>query len=144
MASGKNEFLSQALLNYIFNGAAAFQVATLYIGLYTVTPSVSAGGTEVTNAGNYARKSVSVASSNTNWATISGSTTTVTSQAAFTFSTANATWSSGSNITGAGLLDSGTYGAGNLWYFGDVTVAKPVFNGDTASFSSGAMTVQEL
>lgn len=144
MASGKNEYLSQTMLNFIFNGGSWSQPTHLYLAFFTVAPTISSTGTEVTNAGSYARVSISVASGNTNWATISGTTTTVTSQAAFSFPQASATWSSGSNITDAGLWDSGTYGGGNLWYWGDVTVAKPVFSGDTATFSSGNLTIQEL
>jgi len=144
MSSGKYEYLSQKVLNFIFNNSTFTQPGTLGLALFTVAPTISTTGTEVTNAGAYARVSVSVGTSNTNWAVISGSTTTVTSQVAFTFTPATATWSAGSNITDAGFFDSTSYGAGNLYYWGDVTVAKPVFNGDTASFPANAVTVQEL
>jgi hypothetical protein len=142
MASGKYEGLSQLFLNWLFNGGTFAQPSNLYLALYTVAPTVSTTGTEVTNAGAYAR--VTMACNTTNWPTISGSTTTVSNGVAFTFAAATATWSSGSNITDAGIISSGTYGSGTLYYWGDVTVAKPVFNGDTASFAINALTVQEL
>lgn len=142
MASGKYEGLSQLFLNWLFNGGTFTQPTNLYLALYTVAPSVSTTGTEVTNAGAYAR--VTMACNTTNWPTISGSTTTVTSGVAFTFTTATANWSASANITDAGIVSSGTYGGGTLYYWGDVTVPKPVYNGDTASFASGALTVQEL
>jgi hypothetical protein len=44
---------------------------------------------------------------------------------------------------GAGVWDSATIGAGNLYYYGDLTVAKQVNTGDTPSFAVGAFTIQE-
>jgi hypothetical protein len=139
MASGKYEYLSQSFLNWAFNGAAFSQPATFYIALFSVTPSVSSTGTEATGSG-YVRKSVTCNS--TNWPVISGSTTTISLNVAQSFATATGNWSSSSNQTGAGIWDASS--SGNLWYWGDLTVAKPVLNGDTASFAIGALTVQEL
>lgn len=142
MSSGKYEYLSQLMLNYIFNGAAWTQPTHVYLALFSVTPSISSTGTEVPSSGAYARVSISVASSNTNWATISGSTTTVTSQAAFTFPTATGDWASAANLVAAGFWDASS--SGNLYYWGALTESKPVLNGDTASTASSAVTVQEL
>ena len=82
-------------------------------------------------------------STTASWA--SGSTTTVTSQAAFTFSAAGGDWSSASNQVAAGICKTlaGSLST-DLWYWGALTENKPVLNGDTASFASGAVTVQEL
>jgi hypothetical protein len=144
MASGKYEAFSQLLLNYVFNGSAFSQPSNIYIALFSVTPSVSSTGTEATGT-SYARITVSVASSNTNWAVISGSTTTVTSQAAFTFAAAGGDWSSASNQVAAGICKSSAGALStDLWYWGALTEAKPVLNGDTASFASGAVSAQEL
>lgn len=139
MSSGKYEYVSQKILNYIFGGGTFTQPTNLYLALFTVAPTVSTTGTEATGSG-YAR--VTVACNTTNWPAISGSTTTLTSGAAFTFATATGNWSSSSNMTDAGFWDALT--SGNLLYWGDLTVAKPVLNGDTASFASGAVTIQEL
>jgi hypothetical protein len=142
MASGKHEYLSQTQLNFIFNGGTWSAPGTLYIALLTVEASVSSKGTEATGSG-YAR--ITTTSNTTNWPTISGSTTTITNNVAQSFATATGTWSSGSNMVGAGIFDSLTSGgSNNLYYWGDLTVAKPVINGDTASFAIGAITVQEL
>lgn len=142
MASGKHEYWSQRLLN-MFSGATGTIPTPMYLGLFTTTPSVSSFGTEVTNAGSYA--SFSITGNSTNWPVISGSTTTLTSGAIFFGVTAaTADWSSGVNIVAAALKDSGTNAAGNIFYWGAVTTAKPVLNGDTPSFASGAVTIQEL
>jgi hypothetical protein len=144
LSSGKYEVLSQTILNYIFNGSAFSQPTNIYIALFSVTPSVSSVGTEATGSA-YARITVSVAGSNTNWAVISSSTTTVTSQAIFAFAAATGDWSSASNQVAAGICKSlaGALST-DLWYWGALTEAKPVLNGDTASFASNAVTVQEL
>jgi hypothetical protein len=141
MASGKNQYWSQRLLN-MFSGAVGTIASPMFLALYTVAPTVSTGGTEATTAGSYA--SLSITGNSTNWPVISGSTTTLASGAVFTMVTATADWSAGANMVAAALKDSGTNGAGNQYYFGALTQAKPVLNGDTASFASGAVTIQEL
>jgi hypothetical protein len=45
-------------------------------------------------------------------------------------------------MTDAGILSS--LSSTTLYYWGDLTVAKPVLNGDTASFAISALTIQEL
>jgi hypothetical protein len=139
MASGKYEGLSQLMLNWLFNGGTFTQPTNLYAALFSTTPSVSSTGTEATGT-SYAR--VTVACNTTNWPTISGSTTTVSNGAAITFPTAGGNWSSSANQTGAGLWSASS--SGTLYYWGDLTTAKPVLSGDTASFAANAFTVQEL
>lgn len=140
MASGKYEGLSQLALNFLFNGGTFTPTANIYLALFTVTPSISSVGTEATGSG-YARLAVAV-NSTTNFATISGSTTTVTNQVAQTMASATGNWSSSSNMTQAGFFT--TVGGAVLLYWGDLTTAKPVLNLDTPSFAISAITVQEL
>ena len=140
MSSGKNEGLSQLFLNWLFGGGTFAQPTNLYLALFTVAPTVSSGGTECTVTGGYGR--YTMACNTTNWPAISGSTTTIENGVAFTFTTASATWMSGSNITDAGILSLATSGV--LYYWGDLTTPKPVFSGDTASFAIDALTIQEL
>jgi|ERR1017187_7794101 hypothetical protein len=142
MASGKNQYWSQRLLN-MFSGATGTIATPMFLALYTVAPTVSTAGTEVTAAGSYA--SFSITGNSTNWPVISGSTTTLSSGTAFfNVTAATADWSSAALIVAAGLKDSGTNGAGNLYYFGSLTESKIVYNGDTPSFAIGAVTIQEL
>lgn len=139
MASGKYEYVSQKILNYIFGGGTFTQPVTLWLALFSVAPTISTTGTEATGSG-YAR--VSITCNTTNWPAISGATTTLTNGAAFTFPAATGNWSSSANQTDAGFWDASS--AGNLLYWGDLTTPKPVLNGDTASFASSAITIQEL
>lgn len=141
MSSGKYEYWSQKLLNQMFGGTAYTFPTTLYFALFSATPSVSATGTEATGT-SYAR--ASLACNTTNWPAISGTTTTITNNVAATYATCTdaAGWSSGVNMVAAGIMDALT--AGNLLYWGALTTAKAVLNGDTAQFAIAAITVQEL
>ena len=141
MASGKNNYWSARLLNML-NGAVGTIPTPLFLALYTVAPTVSTAGTEAPAAGNYGR--VSITGNVANWPTITVPTTTMTSGAAFTFAVASADWAAAANMVAAALLDVVTQGAGNMFYFGSLTVSKPVFNGDTANFPTGSVTIQEL
>lgn len=142
MASGKYEAYSILLLNWLFGGGTFTQPTNLYIALFSVTPSVSSVGTEATGSA-YAR--ITVACNTTNWPAISGSTTTITNNVAQSYAAATGDWSTAANQVAAGIVNS-LAGAlsSNLLYWGALTEAKPVLNGDTASFAIGAITVQEL
>ena len=139
MASGKYEAYSQLILNYVFNGGSFSQPSNLYLALFSVAPTVSSTGTEATGSG-YAR--LTVACNTTNWPTISSTTTTITNNVAQTMATATGNWSSSSNQTDAGLWSASS--SGTLYYWGDLTTAKPILSGDTPSFAISAITVQEL
>jgi len=60
---------------------------------------------------------------------------------AITFPTATGSWGT---ILSAYIVDSATYGAGNVLYGGDLATSKTVGTGDTVSFAaSGGLTVTE-
>jgi hypothetical protein len=103
---------------------------TAYIALFTVAPSDSSGGTEVTG-GSYAR-----VSSAGKWATPSAGS--VATNAAITFATASAGWGT---VVAFAVMSASSGGSVLMW--GDLTVSKAVNNGDTASFASGAITLTE-
>jgi len=115
----------------------------LYVGLYTVTPSDAAGGTEVTG-GSYAR--VAVGATLANWAGTqsTGSTTSSTgtsgktsNNAAITFPAPTADWGT---IVAYGIFDSLT--SGNLLVWDALTASRAVLNGDPAPlFAIAALSV---
>jgi hypothetical protein len=112
-------------------------VAGPYLALYTVAPSDSAAGTEVSTSGTaYARV-------NTNglWGTPTGtSPTSVTNNATITF--AAAAGSNWGTLVAFALFDAAT--AGNRLYWGDLADATKVINvGDTASFAASSITITE-
>lgn len=136
MSSGKSTYWANKLLDLICGAAAFSAPGTSYLALYTVAPTAGGGGTEA-SGGSYAR------ASNTNNSTTwpNASSGVKSNGVAFTFTTATADWSSGSNQVAAALMDALT--TGNELYFGALTQNKPVLNGDTASFAIGALSITE-
>jgi hypothetical protein len=95
------------------------------------------GGNEVPNAGAYARQALNPLDAN--WAAVTfvnGSGMT-SNTPAINFPAATSPGWGGQNITDIAIVDSSTYGAGNLLWFGKLTVPKLVGVGDTFSFSAG-------
>lgn len=134
MAGSKSNFLELELLDHVLGNAPYTAPATVYVALYTATPSDAGGGTEV--SGNaYAR--VPVTNNATNWpAASAGSKSNGT---AITFP--QATPSGWGVVTQFGIFDAST--SGNLLYWGDLTASKTVDPLDTVSFAIGALVVNE-
>lgn len=118
--------------------------ATWYVALYTVCPTDSTSGTEVTG-GSYAR--VAVTAGLTQWAgtqsagsttASSGTSGTTSNNAVITFLAPTENWGT---VNCWGLTDAPT--AGNIWIYSSLTVSKTINNGDAApSFAAGAATFQ--
>lgn len=131
MAGSFSDFLELELLDHVFGNAAYSAPATLYVALFTATPSDAGGGTEV-SGGSYARKDVT--NNATNFpAAASGAKSNGT---AITFVTATASWGV---VTQFGIFDAVT--AGNLLAWGDLTASKTVDSGDTVSFAIGDLDI---
>jgi hypothetical protein len=127
----------QAILNGVLQDPSYAGYATLYIGLSSTTPAEAGTGATEPSTGSYAR----VATTGADWSAATGTAPAVkTNTAVKTFPTATADWVAGANLTYFGLWDAST--AGNLKWFGVLTVAKPVLNGDTASFAAGALILK--
>jgi hypothetical protein len=131
VAGSFSDFLELELLDHVFGNAAYTAPATLYVSLFTATPSDTGGGTEATG-GSYAR--VAVTNNATNWpAAAAGAKANGT---AITFPTASASWGV---VTQFGIHDAST--AGNLLVWGDLTASKTIDSGDTASFAVGELDI---
>lgn len=126
------------------SAAAGTGPTSLHFGLLTAAPSDTGGGTEVTG-GSYAR--VTIASSMTNWAgtqaaasttASTGTSGTTSNNIPITFPAPTANWGS---IGWFGVYDA--VSGGNLLYWGPLTTAKTVNNGDAApSFAAAAFALQ--
>jgi len=125
--AGFTTFLQQELLDHI-GGNGGYTAPTPYVGLFTAAPSDAGGGTEVTG-GSYAR-----VNANTSFGAASG--TTMSNDAAITFTTATASWGT---VTHFGIFDAST--AGNLLIWGALGTSKAVGSGDTASFAIGELDI---
>lgn len=137
-----SDYLENKLVDQLFRGQSAPTTTTLYVGLLTAAPSDSGGGTEV-SGGSYAR--VSVTSSLANWAgtQTAGSTTAssgtggqTSNNAAITFPTPAATWGT---VTHFGIYDAAS--AGNLLFWGALTIAKTINQADTVTFPAASLSV---
>jgi hypothetical protein len=133
MAGSKSDFLENKLLDHVLGNTAYTAPATVYIALYTVAPTDSGGGTEV-SGGSYARASVT--NNSTNWPAASGGSKSNGTD--ITFPTATADWGT---VVAFGIFDQLT--SGNLLYWATLTTSKSILNGDTAKFSAGSITITE-
>ena len=138
-----SDYLENKLVDQIFRGQAFTFPSTLYVGLLTATPSDTGGGTEV--SGNaYAR--VAITNSLANWAGTQGVATTVASSGntgttsnnvAVTFPTPTATWGT---VTAFGIYDAAS--AGNLLFYGTLTISKTINQSDTVTFPAASLSLQ--
>lgn len=140
--SAMSDYLENKLIDQLFRGQAAPTTTNLYVALLTAAPSDSGGGTEVTG-NNYSR--VTVASSLANWAGTQGAGTTTAStgtggvtsnNGAITFPTPSGTWGT---VTHFGIYDAAS--AGNLLFYGTLTIAKTINQSDTVTFPAGSLTI---
>lgn len=127
----KSDYLEDAILDHVL-GVAALTSPTVYLALYTVAPTDSTAGTEVSTSGTgYARIAATFAAASGGATSLSGT---------HTFPTATGDWGT---VVAWAVMDSDVEGAGNVLYYGDVSPNKAVNNGDTASFASGECDITE-
>lgn len=136
MAGSKSNYL-EIIIQKLILGATAFSApGTVAMALSTAAYSESATGasmTECANSNAYAR--VSQTNNTTNFPV---ATPTVNANP-FTFPTATGSWGT---ILAAYLVDSGTYGAGNVLIGADIT-SHAIAIGDTVNVAASALSYQE-
>jgi len=125
--SGKGNSFSNKVLDLLLSAQTFTPPATIYIALFTVTPSASGGGTEV-SGGSYAR--VALTANLTNFPAASGQIKT--NGVAIDFGNASANW--GSVVAGAAMDASS---GGNIVEWGPFAVARTVNNGDPFKINAG-------
>lgn len=108
------------------SGAALTQPNATYVGLYTVAPDPTGGGTEVSGNG-YARQKGNFAAP---------SNGVIASTGDIVFPQATGAWGT---IIYFGVFDALTNG--NLLYYAALTSSRSVLTGDTVKFPSGQLTV---
>lgn len=134
MANMSDYLENQLASSFFASGSFSFP-ASLYIGLFTATPT-DASGTEV-SGGSYARANGAKGS----WtvATAGDGSTQATNNNAITFPNApTANWGT---ITHFGIYDALT--SGNLLFWGELSASRTVNSGDGApQFSAGALAIK--
>jgi hypothetical protein len=144
--SAASNFLEAKLLDHTLRYGTSPYVAptTLYLALFTsavseatTTANLEAGTTttnEVLTSGStaYARVAVTFSAATGTNPTSSATAATVT------FAPAEASWGT---VTHIAVMDGATRGAGNVLFFGTVTVSKTIDTGDTFQVSLGNLTI---
>jgi hypothetical protein len=140
MAAMSN-YLEGEVINLIFRTATYTKPATVAIALCTAAPTdASTGATipEVANSFGYSR--VAFGPADANWsAPIAGDGTTQ-NVTAITFPQASGgNWGT---ITYVAIVDSTTYGAGNMLFFGVLTTPKTIDDMDIFAFAINQLDIQ--
>lgn len=135
--SQMSDYLEGQLRAHIFRTASFTKPATLYMSLFTVTPSDAGGGTEVTG-GSYARAQCGTgAPLDANWTAASATDGITTNAVDITFPVPTANWGT---VVAFGIHDALT--TGNLLVWGPLTTSKTINNGDPApKFLAGALSI---
>lgn len=123
-----SDFLENKLLEHI-TGKASYAMPTVHVALFTVAPTDSAAGTEVTGGG-YSRKATTGASWN---AAANGQ---IKNAVDLEWATASASWGS---VVAIALMDAPT--GGNVLVYGTAQSAKTIESGDTYRISAGNLTL---
>lgn len=120
-----SNYLETKVLAHTFSNTAYTTPGTVYVGLFTSSPSEDGSGTEV-SGGSYARQSGAF--------TTSGNT--ATTSAAIEFPTATASWGT---ITHIGIYDASS--AGNLLAYAALTASKAIASGDVFRIPAGDIDI---
>lgn len=126
--AGFSDYLEDKVLEHVFGGNAYSAPSTLYVALYTVAPTDTGGGTEVTG-GSYARQSGAFTVSGTN-------PTQASNSAAIEYPTATANYGT---VVAVGIFDASS--SGNLLAYANLTASKVVSTGDVFRFNAGDLDV---
>lgn len=136
----KSDYLEAAILNHVLGATVYTAPATVFMALYTATPSDTGGGTEVAtgNWSNYAR--TAIVNNSTNWPNVTGtSPTTKTNGASIAWSATTQT--ADLTLVAWALYDALT--AGNELYWGALGSNKIIQSGDTPSIAVAACIITE-
>jgi hypothetical protein len=126
--AGFSDYLEDKVLDHVFGGNAYTAPATLYVALYTVAPTDTGGGTEVTG-GSYVRQSGTFTVSGTN-------PTTASNSAAIEYPTATDNYGT---VVAVGILDASS--SGNLLAYANLDTSKSVTTGDVFRFDTGDLDI---
>lgn len=124
--SFSNDFETRSL-QWVFTAGSPVRPTAWYLALYTVAPSDTGGGTEVSPTGTaYAREAVTF--------TVSGNT--ATNSGAIEYSTATATFGT---VVAVGVFDAST--SGNLIAYANLSANKTIDTGDILRIPAGDLDV---
>jgi hypothetical protein len=132
--AAKKQTLSDSILDAVLNNVAYVSPAAVYAALYTVAPTATTAGTEVTTGGGTLYNRVVAVF----FTPVSGGATS--NNGSVTFPVAGASWGT---VVAAAICESGTPGTNDHLYFGALGTPKTVGIGDQLSFANTALSVTE-
>lgn len=124
----KSYYLDNIAINHTLRGIPYTPPSVVYVALFTVAPTPSSAGTEV-SGGSYTRQTVTFA------APVNGASTNA---ADVVFPIATAPWG---ELVAVGLMDSPV--AGNLLYFSPLTAPRDILINDQFRLPVGQLLAQE-
>ena len=126
--AGFSDYLENKVLEHVFENSAYTAPSTLYAALFTVAPSDTGGGTEVSGGG-YVRKTAAFTVSGTN-------PTTATNGSAIEYQTGTAGYGT---VVAGGVFDASS--SGNLLAYANLDASKVVSTGDVFRFNAGDLDI---
>ena len=126
--AGFTDYSEDLVLDWLLTAGSATRPTAWYVALYTVAPTDTGGGTEV-SGGSYVREAITFSVSGT-------SPATATNSADIEFPEATANWGT---VVAAGVFDAST--GGNLLAYSNLTTSKAVSTGDVLRFNAGALDI---
>jgi hypothetical protein len=120
-------YLDNALIGHLFRNSALSSPTTVYCALFTVSPTVSGGGSELSTTGSYTRQAITFGPALTG----SSANTNV-----LTFGPASLSWGT---ITSFAIFDASS--AGNMLVFNNLNSSVTVNQGDSLQFISASLGV---
>lgn len=119
------DYLETKLLAHTFSNTAFTSPGTVYVALYTVAPTDSTAGTEVSGGG-YVRQSAGF--------TTSGSTASNTSSIEYPTATAGY-----GTVVAVAVIDSAS--SGNMLAYASLTASKTIATGDVFRIPAGDLDI---
>jgi hypothetical protein len=129
MMAGLSDTYENRALDWLLVTGTPTRASGTWLALYTAAPTDSTSGTEVANSGAYARTSIAFD------AAASGATANAGD---VTFPTATGSWGT---ITHWAVVDSGTYGGGNIILYGAFNASKTIGTDDVFQVLDGQLDV---
>jgi len=126
--AGFSDYLEDKVLKHVFGGSAYTAPGTLHVALYTVAPTDTGGGTEVSGGG-YARQTAAFTVSGTN-------PTQASNTSAIEYPTATSAYGT---VVAVGIFDASS--SGNLLAYANLTSSKVVSTGDVFRFNAGDLDI---
>lgn len=126
------DYLENEALDHIFGKAARNFTSppVLAVSLHSADPTEVGNVAELANSNGYSRQAVTFA------AAASGSTK---NSGTVTFTATGGAWTTASHCT---VVDTTTYGTGNVLMYGALTASKKAADGDSISFAVNDLDLQ--